>query len=162
MVQHHHVLEEMTPLMLERLFHPGPGRNCVITHYRVTYMYIVHVRACIQILYKLSSMAAASSVSLMSCSVSIRVLQVTGCFPFPHTHCVRISTVISTASNWYWETIALTTDPSSSFSNMTPRFLQSVPTFFVMSMMAPVFVRKQTSLGSVGFSSDVEKKISKL
>ena len=40
------------------------------------------------------SMHVASSVSSTALSVSVRVFQVTGCFPFPRIHLFRISLAI--------------------------------------------------------------------
>ena len=110
--------------------------------------YIMH--DIVECVYRDSRMDLASSVSPMAVSASVSVFQVTGCFPSPRIHRIRISRVMLTAFSWCWVVIELTMDPSLSFSRTIPRSVYCDPTLRMMLMVSPVLVGRLISRGSVG------------
>ena len=70
-----------------------------------------------------SSMEEARSERLMVLRQSVRVLQVTGCFPFPLNHRLNISMVIKVVSCWHLNVIVGMMAPSLSSSNRIPNFM---------------------------------------
>ena len=65
---------------------------------------------------------------------STNVCHVTGSLPFPFSHCLRISTVMSTGSPRLDTSIFLTLFPFSSFRSKVPNLLYSAPISAAMSI----------------------------
>ena len=76
---------------------PRYNSNIVIT-LKTNKCYIIH--DIVECVYRDSSMDLASSVSPMAVSASVSVFQVTGCFPSPRIHRIRISRVMLTPFSW--------------------------------------------------------------
>ena len=100
-----------------------------------------------------SSMEEARSERPMVLRQSVRVLQVTGCFPFPLTHLLRMSPTISAGTWWQLILIWSTRLPSSSPSSTIPRSSNFDPTFSLMLMVSPETVGKEMNSPSFGLSS---------
>ena len=106
-----------------------------------------------ELLVRECSMEEARGERPMDLRESVRVLQVTGFFPFPLNHLLKISATVSADLSWQSVTIWSTREPSSSSSRSRPKSSNFDPTFSLKSMVAPEIVGNEYNSFSFGLSS---------
>jgi hypothetical protein len=105
-----------------------------------------------ELLVRECSMEEARGERPMDLRESVRVLQVTGCFPFPLSHLLKISATVSADLWWQSAAIWSTREPSSSSSRSRPKSSNFDPTFSLTSMVAPEIVVNEYNSFSFGLS----------